>query len=41
VLAAARRAGLEDGLVDEIRLAVSESTSRAVALNAGTPPRCR
>ncbi len=34
VLAAARRAGLEDGLVDEIRLAVSESTSRAVALNA-------
>ena len=34
VLAAARRAGLEDGLVDEMRLAVSESTSRAVALNA-------
>ena len=34
VLAAARRAGLADGLVDEIRLAVSESTSRAVALNA-------
>ncbi len=34
VLAAARRAGLEDGLVDEIRLAVSESASRAVALNA-------
>ena len=34
VLAAARRAGLEDGLVDEIRLAVSESTSRAVSLNA-------
>ena len=34
VLAAARRAGLEDGLVDEIRLAVSEATSRAVGLNA-------
>ena len=34
VLAAARRAGLDDGLVDEIRLAVSEATSRAVALNA-------
>lgn len=34
VLAAARRAGIEDGLVDELRLAVSESCSRAVALNA-------
>ena len=34
VLAAARRAGLEDGLVDEIRLAVSEACSRAVMLNA-------
>jgi anti-sigma regulatory factor (Ser/Thr protein kinase) len=34
VLAAARRAGLEDGLVDEIRLAVSEACSRAVGLNA-------
>ena len=34
VLAAARRAGIEDGLVDEVRLAVSESCSRAVGLNA-------
>lgn len=34
VLAAARRAGLEDGLVDELRLAVSEACSRAVGLNA-------
>jgi anti-sigma regulatory factor (Ser/Thr protein kinase) len=34
VLAAARRAGIEDGLVDELRLAVSESCSRAVGLNA-------
>ena len=38
VLAAARRAGLEDGWVDEVRLAVSESTSRAVALNARHAP---
>ncbi len=41
VVAAARRAGLDDGLVDELRLAVGEACSRAVGLNArhaaGTP----
>ena len=34
VVAAARRAGLEDDLVDELRLAVGEAASRAVGLNA-------
>ncbi len=38
VLAAARRAGVEDGLVDELRLAVSEACSRAVGLNARHAP---
>lgn len=34
VVAAARRAGLDDDLVDELRLAVGEACSRAVGLNA-------
>lgn len=34
VVAAARRAGLEDGLIDELRLALGEACSRAVALHA-------
>ena len=38
VVAAARRAGLEDGLVDELRLAVGEACSRAVGLNARHAP---
>lgn len=38
VLAAARRAGLADGLVDELRLAVGEACSRAVGLNARHAP---
>lgn len=38
VVAAARRAGLEDGHVDELRLAVGEAASRAVALNARHAP---
>jgi anti-sigma regulatory factor (Ser/Thr protein kinase) len=33
-VAAARRAGLPDELVDELRLAIGEACSRAVALNA-------
>ena len=33
VVAAARRAGLPDDLIDELRLAVSEATSRAVGLH--------
>ncbi len=33
VVAAARRAGLEDELVDELRLAVGEASSRAVGLH--------
>ena len=41
VVAAARRAGLEDGLIDELRLALGEACSRAVGLHArhapGTP----
>ena len=41
VVAAARRAGLEDGLLDELRLAIGEAASRAVGLHArhapGTP----
>jgi len=43
VVAAARRAGLDDGLVDELRLAVGEACSRAVGLHRthapGTPVR--
>lgn len=38
VVAAARRAGLEDGLLDELRLAVGEAASRAVGLNARHAP---
>lgn len=38
VVAAARRAGLEDGLVDEVRLAVGEACSRAVGLHARHAP---
>lgn len=34
VVAAARRAGLDDGLVDELRLALGEACSRAVGLHA-------
>lgn len=34
VVAAARRAGLDDELVDELRLALGETCSRAVALHA-------
>jgi anti-sigma regulatory factor (Ser/Thr protein kinase) len=41
VVAAARRAGLDDELVDELRLALGEACSRAVGLHArhapGTP----
>jgi anti-sigma regulatory factor (Ser/Thr protein kinase) len=40
-VAAARRAGLDDGLLDELRLALGEAASRAVVLHArhapGTP----
>ena len=43
VVAAARRAGLDDSLVDELRLALGEACSRAVGLHqkhaAGTPVR--
>lgn len=43
VVAAARRAGIEDALVDELRLAVGEACSRAVGLHRahapGTPVR--
>lgn len=35
---AARRAGLEDGLVDELRFAVGEAASRAVGLHAAHAP---
>lgn len=38
VVAAARRAGLDDGLVDELRLAVGEACSRAVGLHARHAP---
>ena len=38
VVAAARRAGLEDGLIDELRLALGEACSRAVALHARHAP---
>ena len=37
-VAAARRAGLPDDLVDELRLAVGEACSRAVAVNAEHAP---
>lgn len=37
-VAAARRAGLVDGLVDELRLAVGEACARAVALHARHAP---
>ena len=38
VVAAARRAGLSDGLVDELRLAVGEACARAVGLHAQHAP---
>jgi anti-sigma regulatory factor (Ser/Thr protein kinase) len=38
VVAAARRAGLDDGLVDELRLALGEACSRAVGLHAKHAP---
>ena len=38
VVAAARRAGLDDELVDELRLALGEACSRAVALHARPAP---
>jgi anti-sigma regulatory factor (Ser/Thr protein kinase) len=38
VVAAARRAGLDDSLVDEVRLAVGEACSRAVGLHAKHAP---
>jgi anti-sigma regulatory factor (Ser/Thr protein kinase) len=38
VVAAARRAGVEDELVDEIRLAVGEACSRAVGLHRAHAP---
>ena len=38
VVAAARRAGLDDSLVDELRLALGEACSRAVGLHATHAP---
>lgn len=38
VVAAARRAGLPDELVDELRLAIGEACSRAVGLHAAHAP---
>jgi anti-sigma regulatory factor (Ser/Thr protein kinase) len=38
VVAAARRAGIEDGLVDELRFAVGEACSRAMGLHARYAP---
>jgi anti-sigma regulatory factor (Ser/Thr protein kinase) len=38
VVAAARRAGLDDECVDELRLALGEACSRAVGLNARHAP---
>lgn len=38
VVAAARRAGLEDGFVDELRLALGEACSRAVGLHLRHAP---
>jgi len=40
-VAAARRAGLEDDLVDELRLAVGEACARAVGLHARHAPEER
>lgn len=37
-VATARRAGLADGLIDELRLALGEASSRAVALHARHVP---
>jgi anti-sigma regulatory factor (Ser/Thr protein kinase) len=37
-LAVARRAGVPDELLDEVRLAVGEACSRAVGINLGTAP---
>lgn len=37
-IAVARRAGVEEGLLDEVRLAVGEACSRAVALHARFAP---
>lgn len=37
-VAAARRAGLDDGLLDELRLALGEACSRAVGLHARHAP---
>ena len=39
VVAAARRAGLQDDLVDELRLAVGEACSRAVGLHRSHAPQ--
>lgn len=41
VVTVARRAGLHDGLVDEIRQAVGEACGRAVAINAVRAPHER
>ena len=41
VVAVARRAGLDDALVDELRLAVGEACARAVSVNAGSAPGTR
>jgi anti-sigma regulatory factor (Ser/Thr protein kinase) len=38
VVAAARRAGLDDGLIDELRLALGEACSRAVGLHRAHAP---
>ena len=41
VVAAARRAGLADGLIDELRLAVGEACARAVRLHSANAPEER
>ena len=41
VVAVARRAGLQDELVDELRLAVGEACARAVGVNALQSPAAR
>lgn len=38
-VALARRAGVEDGLLDEVRLAVGEACSRAVGLHRSSAPQ--
>lgn len=38
-VAMARRSGVEEGLLDEVRLAVGEACSRAVGLHRGAAPR--